>query len=179
MSDPLAIAAERLHDAMPLLRIAREIHQSDRGGPILFADKPYLIALYGLLPKMPMAVFRKAVQTGISEALIQLMLYKAGWLGQKCAYALPTNPVAARFVTQRINPLIESVPTYRRLLPYGTVDGRKPDVGNVGMKRFGPGSMSFIGAETKSNWVEFSADLLIVDELDLCVPSTWPWRPTA
>ncbi len=163
-------AVEIAHDVAPLLRIAREVHRSDRGSPILFADKPYLIALYVLLPKIPAAVFRKAVQTGISEALIQLMLYKSGWLGQKCAYALPDNKIAGGFVADRINPLIESVPAYRRLLPHGDSDDRHPETGSIARKRFGPGSMRFMGAQTKSNWVEFSTDLFIIDELDLCVP---------
>lgn len=163
-------AVSLVHDQAPMLRLAREIHRTDRGLPILFADKPYLIALYAAIPKLRRAVFRKAVQTGISEALIQLMLYRAGWLGHKTAYALPTDKVASRFVKERIDPLIESVPTYRALLPFGQVESRKADMGNITSKRFGRGMMRFLGAATKANWVEFSTDLLIVDEHDLCEP---------
>lgn len=166
--EPYKRAVDAVHAQAPLLSIAREIHRSDRGAPIMFADKPYLIALYLSLPHMERAVFRKAVQTGVSEALIQLMLYKSGWLGQKCAYALPDNKIAGGFVADRINPLIESVPAYRRMLPHGDDDGRVAETGSVSRKRFGPGFMRFMGATTKSNWVEFSTDLFIIDEVDLC-----------
>lgn len=163
-------AVEIAHGEAPLLGLARDVHRSDRGAPILFSDKPYLVALYIALPHLKAAVFRKAVQTGISEALIQLMLYKSGWLGQKCAYALPDNKIAGGFVADRINPLIESVPAYRRLLPHGDDDDRAAETGSVSRKRFGPGFMRFMGAQTKSNWVEFSADLFVIDEVDLCPP---------
>lgn len=168
--EPYKRAVNAIHGQAPLLSIAREIHRSDRGKPIQFGTMPYLIGLYIALPHLRAAVFRKAVQTGVSELLIQLMLYKAGWLGQKCAYALPDNRIAALFVSDRINPLIESVPAYRRLLPHGEDDGRVAETGSVARKRFGHGFMRFMGAATKSNWVEFSADLLVVDEVDLCVP---------
>lgn len=158
--------SERIHDRHPMLRIAREIHRNDRGDPILFASRPYLIALYVLLPRVDEAVFRKAVQTGISEALIQLILYKAGWQGRKTAYALPKDASAALFVTQRINPLVETVPAYRERLPFGTIADRKPEVGSVALKMFGRGSMRFMGGATRSNWLEWSADTLIADEVD-------------
>lgn len=168
--DRYAEVVSRVHERAPLIGMARDFHRNDRGAPIRFDDKPYLIALYALLPKVRAAVFRKAVQTGISEALILLTLYKSGWLGQKCAYALPTDPVAARFVADRINPLIESVPQYRSKLPFGAMKDRKADVGSVARKRFGKGFLRFMGAATKSNWVEFSTDLMVVDEYDLCEP---------
>lgn len=170
MSTPHAYAdaVELIHDSAPLIRLAREHHRSERGAPILFADKPYLPALLADLPRVREASFRKAVQTGISEALIMLILYESGWRGRICAYALPDNKITGRFVTKRIDKILAGVPAYRAKLPFGTDPDRKAQIGNVAMKTFGSGTMLFLGAETPSNWVEFSADTFVIDELDWC-----------
>lgn len=163
-----ADAVGLVHEAAPLLRLARDHHRNERGLPIRFADKPYLPALFAALPKVSSVSFRKAVQTGISEALIMLVLYEAGWRGRYCAYALPDNKITARFVTKRIDPMLSGVPVYRSRLPFGDESGRKPQTGNVSLKRFGKGFLLFIGAEAGSNWVEFSTDTFVIDELDRC-----------
>jgi hypothetical protein len=163
-----AEAVELIHDSAPLIRLAREHHRSERGAPILFADKPYLPALLADLPRVREASFRKAVQTGISEALVMLILYESGWRGRICAYALPDNKIIGRFVTKRIDKVLADVPAYRSKLPFGTDPDRKAQIGNVAMKKFGSGTMLFLGAETPSNWVEFSTDTFVIDELDWC-----------
>lgn len=166
--DAYARGVEVVNKTAPLLRIAREFHRNERGAPILFHDKPYLPALLVALVTLPEASFRKAVQTGISESLIMLILYEAGWRDRITAYALPDNGLVGRFVNKRIDPILATVPEYKARLPFGTDEKRKPQTGNVTRKRFGGGTMMFLGAETDSNWVEFSTDLFIIDELDQC-----------
>lgn len=157
-----------MHDAAPLLRIAREIHRARRGDPILFHDKPSLPALYAELPRQERADVRKSGQTGLTELLIQLILYEAGWLGRICAYVLPTDKKVGQMVADRIDRLLEEVPAYRRLLPYGESDRRLPDIGNLSRKKLGTGTLLFFGAETRNNWTEWSGDTLIIDEYDDC-----------
>lgn len=157
-----------VHDQAPLLRLARESHQSRRGSPVLFADKPSLPALYEALPKLEGADVRKAGQTGLTELLIQLMIYEAGHRGRICAYVLPTEKKSQSFVADRIDRLFEEVPDYRLLLPFGNSDRRRPDSGNLSRKRVGKGTLLFFGAETNNNWTEWSADTLVVDEYDDC-----------
>lgn len=157
-----------VHEASPLLRNAREIHRARRGDPILFHDKPFLPALYAELPRQERADVRKSGQTGLTELLIQLMLYEAGWEGRICAYVLPTDKKVGQMVADRIDRLLEEVPAYRRLLPYGQSDRRLPDIGNLSRKKLGPGTLLFFGAETRNNWTEWSGDTLIIDEYDDC-----------
>ena len=126
---------------------------------------PYLAPLYAELPNLKGADIKKGVQTGLSELFICLALYNAGWEGRIVAYVMPTFSVRDRFVNQRINKILLSSKEYRRHIPNGK------DVGNNRMKRFGSGSLLFLGSNTTGDFVEFSADTLIIDELDQCDPS--------
>ena len=48
---------------------------------------------------------------------------------------------------------------------------RKGSTGNLKLKRFGSGAMMFLGSNTISDFIEFSADVLIIDEFDECDPT--------
>ena len=146
----------------PLIGQALVHHRNTRGKPMVFADMPYLAPMYRDIPKHNNVCIRKAVQTGLSELMICMTLYHAGWLGKIVAYILPTFSVRDRFVNQRINKVLMATPSYRRLLPRGK------DVGNNRMKRIGEGSVLFLGSNTAGDFVEFSADTIIVDEIDQC-----------
>ena len=93
---------DAVHAKALLLSIAREIHRPTAGPDPVPGSKPHLIALYLPTPREE-AVFRKAVQTGISEALIQPMLLQVRLDGSECAYALPDNKIAGGSVADRIN----------------------------------------------------------------------------
>lgn len=151
----------------PLFHLALTTHQNTRGKPMSFKDKPYLVELYTDLPKLPGADIRKAVQTGLSELFIQLILERAGWSGKICAYVLPTFTIRDRFVQNRIDPLLQTVPAYKARTG---IDG-KGSSGNLKLKRFGNGAMMFLGSNTVSDFIEFSADILVIDEFDQCDPS--------
>ena len=155
-----------------MIGLALTQHKSTRGTPLSFAERPYLVELYADARKFDSVVMRKAVQTGISEWLIQVMFDSAGWRGRIVAYVMPTYHMRNRFVQQRVNPLLTSVGAYRDRCPVGpvgaTAEGGK---GNLSLKRFGKGALLFLGAASEIDFVEFSADVLIVDEYDLCTPS--------
>lgn len=149
----------------PLVGQALLYHKNTRGQPMEYKDMPYLAPLYAELPKLKGADIKKAVQTGLSELFICLALYNAGWQGRIVAYVMPTFSVRDRFVNQRINKILLSSREYRKYIP------NEKDVGNNRMKRFGSGSLLFLGSNTTGDFVEFSADTLIIDELDQCDPS--------
>ena len=158
-----------LHSEYPLIGVARAYHRNRRGAPISFRDKPYLIPLYATLLNMERADFCKGVQTGISELFIQLMLYEAGWQDRIVAYVLPTFGSSARFVADRVDPLLTAVPAYAARTPGGEEGIQSGSKGNLKRKRFGrQGAMLFLGSNSDSDFSEFSADLGIVDELDEC-----------
>ena len=150
----------------PLFKLALSTHKNTRGNPISFVNKPYLVELYKDLPLIDGADIRKAVQTGLSELFIQLILERSGWSGKITAYVLPTFTIRDRFVQNRINPLLTSVPDYKIR---AASDG-KGGHGNLKLKRFGKGAMMFLGSNTVADFIEFSADLLVIDEFDQCDP---------
>ena len=168
---PYHFLLSRIAHDDPLLGMALTRHQNTRGKPMSFVDKPYLVELYRDLPKLDGCDIRKAVQTGLSELFIQLILNAAGHHGRIAAYVLPTYTIRDRFVQTRINPLLQGVPEYRSLAGLDDSRGRsnrKP--GNLKLKRFGSGAIMFLGSNTAGDFLEFSADTLIVDEYDQCDP---------
>jgi len=154
----------------PMLGQALVHHRNTRGEPMSFKNMPYLIPLYEELPKCEGADIRKGVQTGLSELFICLALYQAAWQGKIVAYILPTFTVRDRFVSQRVNRILLNSPGYTEHLPRNGEFGR-PNLGNNKIKRFGSGTMMFLGSNTTVDFVEFSADTLIIDEFDQCDPS--------
>lgn len=154
----------------PMVGQALTHHRNTRGEAMSFLDFPFLPALYAELPDGQGADICKGVQTGLSELFICLALHHAGWKGKIVAYILPTFGARDRFVAQRINRILLQSEGYRELLPSNR-EGTRWDTGNNKLKRFGSGSLLFLGSNTTIDFVEFSADTLIIDELDQCDPA--------
>lgn len=154
--------------AHPLLGHAMTVHRNTRGQPLSFVDKPSLIELYCDMPKFDDFVCCKAVQTGLSELMVQYALRRSGWDGRITAYILPTSKGRNRFVQSRIDPLLQVIPEYRIRTPQGS--GRKKGAENLQMKEFGAGRMLFLGSNSAVDFLEFSADIMVIDELDGCDP---------
>lgn len=159
-----------LHEQYPLLGLARLHHVNKRGEPMSYVDKPFLLPLLSTLPTLEGADFCKGVQVGISEALIMLMLYNAGWRDRICAYVLPQYETGRRFVDTRIDPLLERVGVYsQRTAGSSLGDQRSQNQGSLKRKRFGTkGWLMFLGSNTESDFLEFTADMAVVDEYDAC-----------
>jgi hypothetical protein len=161
MKNPTKKVYDAIEEQYPLLGIALNHHRTTRGQPLSFADKPYLIELYCDAPKIDGFDAMKAVQIGWSELLIQLCLERAR-IGRIAAYILPTYQLRDRFVQRRIQPPLEQVAYYRQFLDEG-------NRGSLRIKRFGKGSLLFLGSNTVNDFIEFSADVMVVDEFDRCV----------
>tara|TARA_B100001093_G_scaffold2600_1_gene2634 strand:+ start:5739 stop:7385 length:1647 start_codon:yes stop_codon:yes gene_type:complete len=153
---------DALSAEFPLLGIALRHHRNTRGHPMSFATRPYLVELYCDAPHIDGFDAMKAVQVGWSELLVQLILERAGWGGRIAAYVLPSYQLRDRFVKNRVNPLLDRVAAYQQKVP-------AHDPGSLKIKRFGNGSLLFLGSNTVNDFVEFSADVLVVDEFDRCV----------
>lgn len=163
-------SCQALHEGYPLLGLVRGHHQNKRGEAMSFADKPYMVPLLAKLPEMEGADICKAPQTGLTEAFIALALYNAGWRDRICAYMMPTSGISNRFVSQRLDPLLWRVPAYAERTPGGDWgDEGSKGKGNLKTKKFGRrGALMFMGAKTEADFVEFSADMVVVDEYDVC-----------
>ena len=140
-------------DAYPMLRIARNHHMSVRGTPMRFADRVYLVELYKDFPTLGGADIQSAVQTGKTECGIILALERAGWANKIVAYVLPSGAVRNRFVQNRVNPLIATVPAYKAKHKEAVKGGKHVD--NLSIKKFGGGTILFLGSNTENNFVEF------------------------
>lgn len=157
----------RLHQAVnehPLLHLARCHHLSTRGLPMAFRAMPYLVEPYIVAAREGFDVM-SAAQTGKSELMVIRALHAAGWQGKGVVYILPSDRKKDEFVQTRINSLLVMTAGYRERLPRAGRGG-EPQIGNLTVKRFGDGTLRFLGANVESHFVEFSADLMIVDELD-------------
>jgi len=173
LSLELSKAWEAMTAEFPLLASANTVHRTTRGQPMNFGSMPSLVEFYTDFPNIDGADLCKATQTGGSECLIQLGLHNAGRRGRIVAYVLPTHSLRNRFVQRRIQPLINEVPEYRAMSGgYQTLDGgKKKGAENLSVREFGEGAMLFLGSNSVNDFIEFSADTLIIDELEQCVPA--------
>lgn len=153
----------------PLIGVALTRHRNKRGEPMTFRNNPSLIELYADLPTMGDCVIQAGVQTGKSELMIAYQLWRSGWRGEIATYVMPTTSIRNRFVQNRIDPLLRDVPDYRERTPRG--DDETTGVDNLTSKRFGAGTLMFLSAKTPTDWVEFSTDLMVIDEYDKCDPT--------
>ncbi len=165
---PIELAIAEQH---PLLGLARQSHLSTREKPLQFRDRPFLIELYKDFPeKCEAADIRKGVQVGISEWLLCLSFYIAGWKGLTVAYILPTSDMRNSFVQKRVDPLFLRVAEYKARSPGGDL-AEGTATSNLRQKRFGRGSLLFLGSNTPVSFVEFSADMMVIDEYDIADPT--------
>lgn len=168
---PYAGLDARLAAEFPLLGIGRSIHRTTRGGPLSFGAMPYLVELWRDFPKIDGADAVKAVQTGWSELMVAFTQERSGWSGRHVTYVLPKGRGRDDFVKTRVDPLHRSVPEYRALVGGVVAEGEDEAEGaaNIRVKHFGRGTQRYLGAGVSDEFVEFSTDVLIVDEYDECV----------
>ena len=152
----------QVNSKFPLIGQAMIHHANTRNQPMSFKNMPYLPQMYRDIPNLDNCCVQKAVQTGFSEFMILLSIYEAGWLGRIVAYTLPTFSLRDRFVSNRVNKILMNSKAYRDKLP------SEKDLGNNKIKKFGDASLLFLGSNTAGDFVEFSADTFIIDEIDQC-----------
>lgn len=145
-------------------------HRNFRGSPMSFRGRSALVELYRSAARGDGFDCVKGVQLGLTELQIQVCFEESGWRGRIVAYVLPTDRVRDRFVTTRINRYLRTIPAYRSRLPGAErEDLRSGETGNLRAKQFGAGLQLYLGAATEGDFIEFSADTLIVDEYDSCL----------
>jgi hypothetical protein len=123
-----------------------------------FTDHPHLSDIYNSLAAQ--MVLQGSVQSMKSEMGI-IDMFAACSLGLAVFFVLPKYEARNVFVQNRIDKCISMVPRYKSLQMDGAFD-------NVAMKQFGPGVVKFVGSNVVSDFREFPADMMFVDELDDC-----------
>jgi len=165
------ISAKRF-DRRVTARLGRRIefallhHTNTRGEPMSFDDRAYLVPIYG--DRSRDRVFKKSVQCGISELLI-IDALESAHRGLACLYVMPTQEKRQKFVANRVSRAIRASKFYAKQVRSGAGKAN-----SVGLKHFGRGVISFVGSNAENEFVEFPADLVIVDEYDRCTQRNMP-----
>ena len=142
------------------LKFAIQYHTPTRQGRMRFDNRPYLVPIY--LDRTRARTFKKSVQCGISEMLV-IDALEAASRGLACLYVMPSQDRRDRFVANRVSRAIQESAFYRSLIRSG------PGKANsTGLKHIGRGAISFVGSNAVNEFIEFPADLAIVDEYDRC-----------
>jgi hypothetical protein len=131
-------------------------HRTHENKEIRFENYKYLISIYK--DKSHHKVFKKGTQSKISEYLMAFAIDKA-LKNNNVLYVLPTDVIKTRYVTSRVNKTVEFTEFYSRALK---------DLNSASMKGFNNGLINFIGSHSEANFAEFVAQIIIIDEKNLC-----------
>lgn len=144
------------------MEFATKHHRNVRGQKLEFDSFFYMLDI--LADPSPNVVIQSAVQTGKTEAMI-CSLFADCSLGLSVFYVLPTSDTRNVFVSNRIKRLSRTVDFYDRM-----VSGSKGNANSTILKHIGPGVVRFGASQSMSEFKEFPADVLMVDEYDICDP---------
>jgi hypothetical protein len=145
--------------------LARHVHRNTRGQLLDFEKFRALVDIYR--SPAPHIVVQSGVQSGKTEEEV-VDTFAWAVLGLSVLYVLPKLDLRNTFVSNRINRLFHRVPAYAGLLAPG---GAK----TTGLKHLGAGAIRFVGSNAVTEFKEFPADVLVIDELDACDQGLIPY----
>lgn len=149
-----------LRKQYPLLWTGMKHHRTHKNEMLNFVDYPYLRQIY---MDTESRCLMKSTQSGFTEWLIAL----AFWLateGKQIFYVLPTADLVSRFVKNRFDKSAKNSKYYQGIL--NSVEDKASDA--VTLKHIANGAIAFTGSNSTVGFVEYPADVLIVDEEDEC-----------
>lgn len=155
-----ASLTEYLRRTEPRLFYALAHHRNTGKKKMSFEGKRYLLPIYS--DNSRDIVVQKSVQCGISEWEIIEAFSKCSQ-GLAVFFVLPKYDLRNSFVANRVDKCIEMVPFYRRMLKDAVGDSDSKN-----LKHFANGTIKFASSNTISDFSEFPADVVIIDELDRC-----------
>lgn len=118
---------------------------------------PWAVDVY--LDEHPFQVFIKSTQNGISEYKLCREITEA-MDGRNVFSVEPNDQIVQRYVHERFDKTVAFTPRYKEALRSGT--------DNVHLKQIGPGTISYVASGSASQFTEFAADTVCIDELDRC-----------
>lgn len=122
--------------------------------PIEFVKHRFLIDY--LNDDHPLIVTRKAAQIGLTVAETLRAFHLAAFKNLNVIHTLQTSDVIKGFVFPKVNPIIESNPAIKKLI--------KLDSENL--KQFNNAFIFYRGAQSESQAINITADVLNIDEYD-------------
>ncbi len=133
-------------------------HVNTRGERMDFEHYPHIRPLYN--STAPEIVLMGSVQSFKSEFSI-IDHFAAAYVGLSIFFVLPKFEMRTTYVQNRINRCVESVTHYKKIIGRGFFD-------SVALKSFGKGVVKYVGSNVLSDFKEFPADMMIVEEVDQC-----------
>lgn len=125
-------------------------------GPWSFKFYPWTREIHDC--KSELIISQKAAQMGLTEAVLNIVLFKMDVERVDCLYVLPAkSPDATDFSASRFDPAIELSPHLTNLFS---------DVKNVGHKRAGAVSLYIRGSKSKSGLKSIPVGNVTLDEVD-------------
>lgn len=158
---------ESLRRTDPRMFFALVHHRNTGGRKMRFEGKHYLFPIYA--DNSRDIVIMKSVQCGISEWEILDTIVNCE-NGLSVFYVLPKYELRNTFVANRVNKLFNMVPYYRQRLKDSVGDADSAHI-----KHYANGTIKFVSSNTISDFLEFPADAVIVDELDRCDQKNIPY----
>lgn len=163
------LTAERLAAAVgnPVLAYAFHYHRNDRGDPLSFLGRPWLLALYMLWGASPAkgsdVAIMKATQVGVSEWAIVLSWAWCGELGLRLMYVLPRDEDRTAFYAMRIKKPLRHTPRYQALTKQTAFDSRSEYLMSIGR-----GFFRLTASNAPASFVSTPLDAYVIDEIDQC-----------
>lgn len=142
------------------LAFATKYHKNVHGEHLEFENFFYMLDI--LADPSPFTAIISAVQTGKTECFV-CKLFADCSLGLSVFYVMPTQDARNVFVPNRINRLLRKVDYYGGLVEPGAAD-------SVLLKQIGDGVVRFGASQAVGEFKEFPADVLYIDEYDVCNP---------
>lgn len=155
---PADLALEKgLARDYPVFFNALKHHRTHKGRRLDFASNPWAKDIY--LDTHPHQVFIKSTQNGITEYLICREISEAS-RGRNVFHVLPNDQILQRYVHERFDKTSQLTPAYKQMIKGGT--------DSVHMKQVQSGTIAYVASGSASQFTEFAADSIIIDESDRC-----------
>lgn len=148
------INKQALLDASVVLWILENKFVTEKGLPVEFVQHRWAIDY--LNDDHRHKVTPKAAQAGMTFLEFLDDIHLVGKRGLDVAHSFHVDAILQKIVRPKLNPLIQNNPEIKRMM---TSDSE-------GLKGFGKAFLHVIGANSESNAISFSADVLKIDEKD-------------
>ena len=150
----------------PTLAAAILFHETNKGEKMSFKNRPFLLQMYMKINKRKYGkmVVEKSVQCGLSE-LCLLNAHLEANSGMSVMIVYPKYELRDRVVSGRVKRLYNRNAFY---IGKKKIARKLEGANRLSLSAFGEGIISFVGSNVESEFLEFPADSVYIDEKDRC-----------
>lgn len=140
------------------LNFALKHHRNTHDEPMDFDHFPHIRDLYNSTARE--MVLMGSVQSFKSEFIVIDHLACA-YVGLSVFFVVPKYEMRNTYVQNRVDRCVQNVKEYKRIMGAGFFD-------SMAIKSFGKGVIKYVGSNVVSDFKEFPADVIVVEEVDEC-----------